>query len=159
VGFAGATGAVLLGLSPLAGLTAFTLLAGLGVGLLDDKLSGRDVAIGMVLSLSLGFGLLFLHFYTSFATQATAVLFGNVLAEDTLWALPLLGTMCLAGLSVIARPLIFASLQPELAEAKGVSLRLIGVLFLGLVALDVRPPHRMQLRREALRGTLPAPTS
>src|ERR1700688_4880746 len=68
VGFAGATGAVLLGLPPLAGLTGFTLLAGLGIGLLGDRVSGRDVAIGMVLSLSLGFGLLFLHFYTSFAT-------------------------------------------------------------------------------------------
>jgi zinc/manganese transport system permease protein len=139
VGFAGATGAVLLGLSPLAGLTGFTLAAGIGIGLLGERLSGRDVAIGMVLSLSLGFGLLFLHFYTSFATQATAVLFGNVLAvgPDTLSTLGWLAVVCLAGLGVISRPLIFASLQPEIAEAKGVSLRLIGVLFLAIVAIAV----------------------
>ena len=139
VGFAGATGAVLIGLPPLAGLTGFTLLVGIGIGLLGERLSGRDVAIGMVLSLSLGFGLLFLHFYTSFATQATAVLFGNVLAAgtDTLWALAALGAICLVGLAAISRPLIFASLQPEIAEAKGVSLRLIGVLFLATVAIAV----------------------
>src|ERR1700688_1175957 len=106
VGFAGATGAVLLGLPPLAGLTGFTLAAGLGIGLLGDRLSGRDVAIGMVLSLSLGFGLLFLHFYTTSATQATAVLFGNVLGvgPETLWTLAGLGIVCLGGLAAIARP-------------------------------------------------------
>jgi zinc/manganese transport system permease protein len=77
IGFAGATGAGLIGLSPLWGLVGFTLVAGLGMGLLGERLSGRDAAIGVVLSLALGFGLLFLHYYTSFATQATAVLFGN----------------------------------------------------------------------------------
>src|SRR5215469_7429165 len=139
VGFAGATGAVLLGLPPLVGLTGFTLAAGVGIGLMGDRLSGRDVAIGMVLSLSLGFGLLFVHFYTAFATQAAAVLFGNVLAvgRDTLWALAALGAVCLAGLAAISRPLVFASLQPEIAEAKGVSLRLVAALFLAIVAIAV----------------------
>ncbi len=139
VGFAGATGAVLLGLPALAGLAGFTLAAGIGIGLLGERLSARDVAIGMVLSLSLGFGLLFLHFYTSFATQATAVLFGNVLAvgRDTLLVLAGLGAVCLAGLAAISRPLVFASLLPEIAEAKGVSPRLIAVLFLAIVAIAV----------------------
>ena len=50
--------------------------------MLGERLAQRDVAIGMVLALSLGFGLLFLHFFTAFATQATALLFGNVLAVD-----------------------------------------------------------------------------
>ena len=74
VGFAGATGAVLLGLSPMAGLMALTLAAGLGMGLVGEKLANRDVAIGLVLAASLGLGLLFLHFFTSFATQASALL-------------------------------------------------------------------------------------
>ena len=92
------------------------------MGLLGERLSSRDVAIGMVLSLSLGFGLLFLHFYTAFATQATALLFGNVLGVDR-------GDdrgrcRCSASsrspaLAAIMRPLLFASLQPELAEAQG----------------------------------------
>ena len=52
------------------------------MGALSERISNRDVAIGVVLALALGFGLLFLHYYTSFATQATALLFGNVLAVD-----------------------------------------------------------------------------
>jgi zinc/manganese transport system permease protein len=137
VGFTGATGAVLIGASPLWGLVAMTLAAGLGMGFLGERLAQRDVAIGIVLALSLGLGLLFLHFYTAFATQATAILFGNVLAVDldTIWTLLGLGILTVGGLAIISRPLLFASLQPELAEAKGVSLRLYSVLFLGTVAL------------------------
>ena len=125
VGFAGATGAVLLGISPLWGLVALTLLAGIGMGLLGERLHQRDVAIGIVLAMSLGLGLLFLHFFTAYATQATALLFGNVLGVDaaTVWTLLLLGIVAIAALAAISRPLLFASLQPELAEAKGVSLR------------------------------------
>ena len=82
IGFAGATGAGLIGLAPLWGLVGFTLAAGIAMGALWERISNRDVAIGVVLALALGFGLLFLHYYTSFATQATAILFGNVLAVD-----------------------------------------------------------------------------
>ncbi len=137
VGFTGATGAFLIGVTPLWGLLAATLAAGLGMGFMGERLAQRDVAIGIVLALSLGFGLLFLHFYTAFATQATALLFGNVLAvdEETVWTLLALGVVSVVALAVIARPLLFASLQPELAEAKGVSLRLYSVLFLAIVAI------------------------
>src|ERR1700721_3039365 len=77
--------------------------------------------------------------HVGFAGATGAVLIGNVLAAgtDTLWALAALGAICLVGLAAISRPLIFASLQPEIAEAKGVSLRLIGVLFLATVAIAV----------------------
>ncbi|HTR05769.1 MAG TPA: metal ABC transporter permease, partial [Paraburkholderia sp.] len=76
VGFTGATGAVLLGVSPMWGMVGFTLAAGVSMGALGEKLEGRDVAIGVILSLALGFGLLFLHFFTAYATQVTALLFG-----------------------------------------------------------------------------------
>jgi zinc/manganese transport system permease protein len=139
VGFAGATGAVLIGISPLWGLLFLTMIAGIGMGLLGERLHQRDVAIGIVLSMSLGLGLLFLNFYTAYATQVTTLLFGNVLAIDraTLWSLLSLTILAIGALGTMARPLLFASLQPELAEARGVSLRLISVLFLGLVALGV----------------------
>jgi zinc/manganese transport system permease protein len=139
VGFAGATAAGLIGLSPLGGMIVFTVAAGVGMGALGEKLSGRDVAVGIVLALSLGFGLLFLHYYTSFATQATALLFGNVLAVSTgtLVTLAVLGIVALAALAFISRPLLFATLQPELAEAKGVSQRLTGIFFMAIVALTV----------------------
>jgi zinc/manganese transport system permease protein len=139
VGFAGATGAVLVGISPLWGLVALTLVAGIGMGLLGERLHQRDVAIGIVLAMSLGLGLLFLHFFTAYATQATALLFGNILGVDaaTVWTLLLLGFAAVAALAAISRPLLFASLQPELAEAKGVSLRTVSVMFLAIVALAV----------------------
>jgi zinc/manganese transport system permease protein len=139
VGFTGATGAALFGLSPLAGLVGFTLIAGVGMGAFGEKLAERDVAIGMILSLALGLGLLFLHFYTAAATQATALLFGNVLGVDNsaLLTLALLAIVSLVGLAVIARPLIFASLQSELAEARGVPLRGVAVAFLAIVAIAV----------------------
>ncbi len=137
VGFTGAAGAYLVGVAPLWGLVAMTLAGGVGMGLIGERLAQRDVAIGIVLAVSLGFGLLFLHFYTSAAGTPGALLFGNVLAVDaaTVWTLAGLSVLSLVGLGVISRPLLFASLMPELAEAKGVSLRLYGVLFLLIVAL------------------------
>jgi zinc/manganese transport system permease protein len=139
VGFAGATGAILIGVPALWGMVGFTVAAGFAMGMLGERLSGRDVAIGVVLSLSMGLGLLFLHYYTAYATQVTNLLFGNVLGvyRGTLWSLLALGLVSLAALAAIARPLLFASLQPDVAEAKGVSLQLVSLLFLGIVALTV----------------------
>jgi len=95
VGFTGATGAILFGLSPLTGLVGFTVLAGMAMGFLGERIAARDVAIGMMLSLALGLGLLFLHFYTAYATQATALLFGNVLGvgPDALLSLTLMSVV------------------------------------------------------------------
>jgi zinc/manganese transport system permease protein len=139
VGFAGATGAALAGIAPLAGMVAFTLAAGVAMGVLAERLSGRDVAIGIVLALALGFGLLFLSLNRSTSLQATAILFGNVLAvsPSMLVTLAILGLLALSALALLSRPLLFATLQPELAEAKGVSPRLVGTLFLAVVALSV----------------------
>jgi len=139
VGFAGATGAVLIGASPLWGLLAFTLAAAVIMGMLGERLRGRDVAVGIILALALGLGVLFLFLYTTHATQATAILFGNVLGVDvaTVWALFGLSCISLGALALISRPLLFATLAPELAQARGVSLRLVSVLFLAIVAIAV----------------------
>ncbi len=93
----------------------------------------------MMLSLALGLGLLFLHFYTTGATQAAALLFGNVLGvdESALVTLALLSIGALAALAIIVRPLIFASLQPELAEARGVPVRFVSTAFLAIVGIAV----------------------
>jgi zinc/manganese transport system permease protein len=120
-------------------MVGLPVVAVLLTGLMGERISGRDVAIGIVLALALGFGLLFLHYYTAFAAQATTLLFGNVLAVDTSMIATLagLGVLTLAGLAVIMRPLIFSSLQPELAEAKGVPVRFVSTAFLAIVALAV----------------------
>ena len=145
IAFAGATGAALLGLSPLWGVLGLTLAAGVAMGALGEKLSGRDVTIGVVVSLALGFGILFLRLTTTNATQATSLLFGSVLAvsPETLAGLAVLGPLTLVALAVISRPLLFATLQPELAEAKGVSLTRFGVLL--VFTLLVGPPAAAQL--------------
>jgi zinc/manganese transport system permease protein len=139
IGFAGATGSALFGLSPLWGLLGFTLAAAVGIGLLSERLRGRDVAVGIILALALGLGVLFLYLYSTSASQATAILFGNLLGVDveTLWALLALAVVALGALALLSRPLVFATLAPELAEAKGVSLRLVSILFLAVVAIAV----------------------
>ena len=139
VGFAGAAAALLAGVPPLWGLVGMSVAAGAGMGLLGERLAGRDVAIGMVLALSLGFGLLCLHFYTASAVQATALLFGNILGVDvtTLWALAGVGVLSLIAMGALARPLLFASLLPEVAEARGVPVRLVSAGFLAVVGLAV----------------------
>lgn len=136
VGFAGATGASLVGTSPFLGLLLFSLCAGGLIGAIGPKLKDRDIAIGLVLSTSMGLGLLFLHFYTRYASQVTGLLFGNIFAVDTqtLYGLIILSIICCIVMLFFMRPLLFASLQPDLAEAKGVSLRSVSIIFLGLVA-------------------------
>src|SRR5262245_45282360 len=82
IGFAGATGAGLVGLAPLWGLIAFTLAAGVIMGALSERISNRDVAIGVVLGLAPGCGLWSLRCHTSVWTHAATLRFGNVLAVD-----------------------------------------------------------------------------
>lgn len=137
VGFAGATGALLIGFSPLSGLTVGALLAGVLMGVAGERTAGRDVMIGLVLSVALGLGALSLHFLTHAASAATALLFGDILgvSRGMLGWLIVLSLGCLLVLAGIGRPLLFASLQPELAAAKGVPVRGLDVAFLALVAL------------------------
>lgn len=140
--FTGATGAALLGIAPLWGGIGFTLAAGIAMGALGERLIQRDVAIGLILSLSLGFGLLFLHFVTAYATYATpitALLFGDVLGVSAamLRLLAAFGATSLAVLAFMMRPLVFSTLQPELALAKGVPLKCVSALFLAIVSVAV----------------------
>ncbi len=139
IGFAGATGAVLLGVDPLFGLLAFTILSGLTMGILGERVRGRDVAIGIVLAFGLGLGALFLSLYTRYATQAYSILFGTILgvsADDVLISLAL-GALVLAVVAVLYRPLIFASIDPEVAAARGVPVEALSTAFLFVLAIAV----------------------
>src|SRR5579862_2156159 len=124
IGFAGASGALLIGVTPLTGQFVLTLVAALGMGALGEKISKSDMAIGIVLSFCLGLGTLFLYLYHGFAGQASIILFGNLLGVSfqDLKIMFWLMMVSLIAIGCITRPLLFASLEPELAEAKGLSL-------------------------------------
>lgn len=138
-GFAGATGAVLIGRDPFLGLLAFTTLAGVLMGLLGDKLRGRDVAIGATLAFSLALGSLFLTMSTKLAGEAVNILFGNILAISPADVRLVIVFACvsLAAMGAIYRPLLFASIDPEIAEARGLPVRALGVGFMVLLGFAV----------------------
>src|SRR4030088_499974 len=133
IGFAGATGAVVLGISPVFGLLAFTLVSGATIGALGNRLRGRDVTIGIVLAWTLGLGVLFISLYRGYATEAYALLFGEILgisAADVLITL-VAGIVTIAGLIAMYRPLLFSSVDEDLASAKGVPLGFLSLAFTG----------------------------
>jgi zinc/manganese transport system permease protein len=122
-GFAGAAGAVLIGLNPLAGLLAFTISGGMAMGLLGKKVVNRDVQIGTVLAFMLGLGVLFISLYKGYATEAYSLLFGQILGiskTDVVISL-FAGGIVVAILLVAFRPLLFSSFDEDVAEAKGVN--------------------------------------
>lgn len=139
VGFTGAAGAILLGLSPYLGLFAFTLTSGVALALTGGRIRQRDIGIGMVLMFALGLGVLFLNLYTANAQSAMSILFGSIVGITAAQAaLSLLVCVAgLAGLAVLYRPLCFASFNPEGAQARGVNTRLLDLLFILLVAATV----------------------
>lgn len=139
IGFAGAAGAVLLGVNPLWGLLAFTLGAGTGIGLLGKEMRKRDLAVGILMTFALGLGMLFLSLYHGFAQQAYSILFGDILGISTTNVIvTALFSLCsVLVLLVLFRPLLFSSFDQEVAEARGVPVRALGIGFLLLVAITV----------------------
>ena len=143
VGFPGAAAGVLLHLSPVLGLVVFCLAAALGIGWLGrDPDAGRraeSAAVGSILAFSLGLGLLFFRLYAGSAQGIYGFLFGAILGiSDTDVQLTFaVAAGGLVALAVIARPLIFATMDPDVAEARGVNVRAVSVAFLVILALSV----------------------
>ena len=138
-GFAGATGAVLINQDVFLGLLAFCTFAGIVMGWLGDKLRGRDVAIGATLAFSLALGSLFLTISTKLAGEATNILFGNILAispSDVRFVL-FFTAVSLVAIGAMYRPLLFASLDPEIADARGLPVRGLGIAFMILLGFAV----------------------
>ncbi|HZS89567.1 MAG TPA: metal ABC transporter permease [Chloroflexota bacterium] len=135
MGFAGAAGAVLIGVDPLWGLLVFAVGGALGLGLLGAREHGRDAITALLLVAALGTGALFLTLNSSYATAAFTLLFGTIvgISREQVWLTAALALGCLAALAALYRPLLLATVNPELAAARGVPLRLVGVLFLVVV--------------------------
>ena len=139
IGFAGATGAVLLGAAPIVGLLAFTMSAGAVMGALGQRLRGRDVTIGLVMAWSLGLGLLFTALYKGSAGLAIGILFGQIfgITSDEVVVTFVAGSLTVLALIVVYRPLLFATLDEEVAEAKGVPVRALSIAFMVILAIAV----------------------
>jgi len=136
-GFAGAAGAVLLGLHPIIGLLAFTMGGGVLMGVLGKKAESRDVQVGTVLSFMLGLGVLFISLYKGYATEAYSLLFGEILgiSQNSVIITLVAGIVILVTVACIYRPLLFSSLDEEVAEAKGLGVFAIGIVFMLLIAI------------------------
>mgnify|MGYP001241981767 CR=1 FL=1 len=139
IGFAGASGGVAFGFSAVLGLLGMTLLGAGAIGLLGSRIRGRDAAIGSVLAFSLGLGSYFLTRYKGNASGAFALLFGEILGISgrDIWIIGIAGVATLAMMAAIYRPLLFASLDEEVAEARGVPVRGLSVAFLVVLAVAV----------------------
>lgn len=137
IGFAGAAGAVLIGLSPLSGLLFFTSGGGLAMAVLGRKASSRDVQIGTVLAFMLGLGVLFINLYKGYATEAYSLLFGEILgiSSSDVVATLVAGVIIIMAIVIMFRRLLFTSLDEEVAEAKGISMIGMSILFMLLIAV------------------------
>lgn len=137
--FTGAAAGLLIANNPVLGAFIGALIVATVFGTLGSKERERDSSIGVILAFGLGLGVLFLSYYHGFATQATNILFGNIfgVSGDQLLILVAVAILVLVAMAVIYRPLLFASVDPEVAEAKGVGVRTLGVVFLFILALTV----------------------
>jgi zinc/manganese transport system permease protein len=144
VAFTGGMGGLLIGLNLLVGVFGSCIAVALAIGSLGGRGRGRDVAIGTVFAWVLGLGLLFLSIFTSSHSASAgnmgiSVLFGSILGMQPVQAAiaSVAGLLTCLGLLAIARPLLFVSLDPEVATSRGVPIRVLTAFFLILVAITV----------------------
>jgi len=140
VSFPGAAGAILAGLSAITGYFAASVGAGLVIAAAPRSLGGRarsseSAIIGTVQAFALACGALFVSLYGGFLNGLTGLLFGSFLgiSASQVLALLIVAAAALAVLALIARPLFFATVDPDVAAARGVPVRLLGAVFLVLL--------------------------
>jgi zinc/manganese transport system permease protein len=139
IGFPGATFAVLVGISVTQGLALFCIAGALAIGVLGKQVVNRDVSTGTILAVATALGVLFASLASENTSTVTSVLFGNLLAisTDQIHTFTLFTIGLVVVLAVVARPLLFASVDPQVAQAKGVAVGFLGLVFMVLLALAV----------------------
>ncbi|GLY19223.1 metal ABC transporter permease [Kineosporia rhizophila] len=137
--FAGASGFLLLGLNVVAGSLVGSVLAALLIGLLGVRARDRNSWIGVLMPFGLGLGVLFLALYEGRAANKFGLLTGQIVAIDTpaLSWLAVISVVVALVMLVIWRPLSFASTDPEVAQARGIPLGALSLLFMLLLGLVV----------------------
>jgi zinc/manganese transport system permease protein len=143
VSAAGGSGALLIGLSPLAGFVGLGIA---GAGVMDmigvRRVRGRDLATGIVLGAAIGLSALFLYLGTTAGATTGAtqqILFGSIFTINpgTIPAVVILGLISLASIATVCRPLLLAAVSTDIAAARGVPVRLAGLLFMLALAVSV----------------------
>ncbi|MEU7693365.1 metal ABC transporter permease [Microbispora hainanensis] len=137
--FAGAAAALLLGVNVVAGSLAGSVLAAAVIGAMGVRVRDRNSAIGVLMPFGLGLGVLFLSLYKGRAANKFGLLTGQIVAVDTPQTAWLIGVsvVVLVALAVMWRPLTFASLDPEVAAARGVPVRALSPVFTLVLGLAV----------------------
>ena len=145
IGFPGAAGATWLGISPVYGYFGFCILGALVIAALPGGGPATGVGghgeqsavIGSVRAFALACGFLFVSLYKGFLTGLNSLLFGTItgVSDSQVRTLVLAGAVSLAGLAVLGRPLLFASVDPGVARARGVPVRLVSAAFLLLLGV------------------------
>jgi zinc/manganese transport system substrate-binding protein len=142
--FTGSLGGLLVGVDLLAGVFSSCIAVALAIGTFGGRGRGRDVAIGTVFAWVLGVGVLFLSLYTTARSGATgsvgiSILFGSILGLQPVQVVvaSLTGIATSIVAILVARPLLFMTVDPDVAAARGVPTRALTALFLVLVAVTV----------------------
>lgn len=136
IGFAGGSGAVLLNINPIYGLSVFAIGGSLLIGCLGKR-EHNDVITALILVAALGTGALFLGLSDKYAAGAYALLFGQILGvsseqvKDTI----ILTFICLLCIGFLYRPLLLESVSREIAESRGITIRLLEMFFILVVGL------------------------
>ena len=137
--FTGAVAGLLVADNPVAGaLVGAVVVAGV-IGLLGQRASERDSTIGVILAAGLGLGVFLLTYYHGFASEALNILFGNIfgISSDQILLLGVIAVAVAVVLGAMWRPLLFASVDPDAARARGVPTAALGLLFLFVLAITV----------------------
>jgi zinc/manganese transport system permease protein len=137
--FAGASGALLLGVNVVLGSIVGSLIAAVVLGLLGQRARDRNSIIGVLMPFGLGLGILFLALYKGRSANKFGLLTGQIVSVDdtALTSLIVTGILVLAVLLLIWRPLMFASVDPDVAEARGVPVAALSPLFMVLLGCAV----------------------
>ena len=137
--FAGASVALLLGVNVVLGSIAGSLIAAALIGILGAKARERNSIVAVLMPAGLGLGILAISMYHGVASNKFGLLTGQIVAVDNpqLYWLIGIGVLVLATQALIWRPLAFASLDPEVAQARGVETRILSIIFMVLLGLAV----------------------
>ncbi len=143
VSAAGGAGALLIGLNPVAGFVGLGIV---GAGAMDmigvQRVRGRDLATGIVLGAAIGLSALFLYLDTTAGATTGApaqILFGSIftITAGTIPAIVILGVIAIACIAIVWRPLLLATVSTDIAAARGVPVRVVGLLFMLALAISV----------------------